>query len=329
MNLGAISRPAAAPADSRRTIPFDYQFRLEIRDKKDPERSVVSEQFTAAVTVSVEAAFVAVSIGYGLVPFLRTFTFGPSEVEDTEIVAPNPPPPLPQLLAFQPGPLLANILRQRRTPAGDEAQLFGQANTVAARRAIFAARVQAEPALAGLLNNRLPRRIMFGEIINSLGRALGEGNFSLLGEIGPRTAQVLQQGIRVNPAFLKTFLALNGQVDLSAEATRELFQASAPAPQDIQFLYALHDKGSGRSFQSSPLLNTAGLGIADGDRPFRYFATPIVFPPRSTIQLDITPQTDFKGELHVVLHGYKVLGGQGTPTGRQLRRGARQHRRRR
>ncbi len=91
-----------------------------------------------------------------------------------------------------------------------------------------------------------------------------------------------------------------------------------PPPERVQFLYALYDKGTGRSFQSEPLLNIAGLGISDGDRPFRYFATPIVFAPRSTIQLDVIPKTDFRGELYVTLHGYKVLGGAGTPTGHKL-----------
>jgi len=106
---------------------------------------------------------------------------------------------------------------------------------------------------------------------------------------------------------------------------QRLFQVvSAPSDQ-IQFLYALFDDGSGREFQSEPLLNTAGLGSSDGDRPFRYFARPITFEPRSVIRMEVTEKSDFQGELHVTLHGYKVLGSPGTPTGRpqSARSGAR------
>jgi hypothetical protein len=30
--------------------------------------------------------------------------------------------------------------------------------------------------------------------------------------------------------------------------------------------------------------------------------------------MEIREKSDVRGELHVVLHGYKVLGGTGTPT---------------
>ena len=84
----------------------------------------------------------------------------------------------------------------------------------------------------------------------------------------------------------------------------------------MAFKYALFDQGSGREFQSEPILNIAGLGSSDGKRPFRYFARPIEFAPRSTIRLQITEVSAFQGELHVSLHGYKTLG---TPA-RQRRR---------
>ena len=63
-----------------------------------------------------------------------------------------------------------------------------------------------------------------------------------------------------------------------------------------------------------PILNTAGLGSSDGMRPFRYFARPIEFAPRAAIRLQITEVSEFSGELHVSLQGYKTLGGTGTPT---------------
>jgi hypothetical protein len=97
-----------------------------------------------------------------------------------------------------------------------------------------------------------------------------------------------------------------------------LFRLASSSTSEIQFLYALADEGTGRSFQSEPILNTAGLGISNGDRPFRYFVPPITFAPRSKISLEITEVSNFVGKLHVSLQGYKVLGAAETPTGRVL-----------
>ncbi|MGH9957141.1 MAG: hypothetical protein ACREBC_08420 [Pyrinomonadaceae bacterium] len=113
---------------------------------------------------------------------------------------------------------------------------------------------------------------------------------------------------------------------MPAGILKDLFQVIGSPPEQIQFLYALFDDGSGRELQSEPILNIAGLGISNGDRPFRYFAQPITFAPRSTIRMEVTEVSDFTGELHVSLHGYKILGGAGTPT--DIRRGTTSGRRR-
>jgi hypothetical protein len=174
-------------------------------------------------------------------------------------------------------------------------------------------------ARAALIENVPPRRIQLGEMINALGRALGEREFAARGEIGAKTAFALQYGIRANPKVFHSFLLRGGGTPLPGEELAELFETVEAPPERIQFLYALHDQGTGRAFQSEPLLNVAGLGIDDGDRPFRPFAPPITFDPQTVIRLDVVPKSEFKGELHVVLHGYKVLGEAGTPTGRKLR----------
>jgi hypothetical protein len=88
------------------------------------------------------------------------------------------------------------------------------------------------------------------------------------------------------------------------------FVAEAPSERAVQFLYALSDEGTGRAFQNEPVLSTAGLGDPDGERPFRRFATPIVFEPLSTIRLDIIEAANLKGSLHITLHGYKTLTGR-------------------
>jgi hypothetical protein len=273
MSLAGLAQVpgGAASAAQRRTIPFDQQFHFQIRGEGKQ---------SSTVTVSIEAAFVTVSIGYGFVPQVSKITYG--------------------------------------------------------------------PAFAGPI---APAALQFGDIINSLAAALGEPQPAFTPKFlawlkaaklaipanpppaGPQTALALSQGIQINPALTQRLLQVLqdklGQDTLSADELADLFQVRQPPPERIQFLYALYDSASGRAFQSDELLNIAGLGIADGDRPFRYFATPIVFPPRSTIQLDVTPLSDFRGDLYITLHGYKVLGGVGTPTGHKLGSDARTRRTRR
>lgn len=166
----------------------------------------------------------------------------------------------------------------------------------------------------------VPRSLRLGEVIRSLGRKLDEQVSTGKSVIGPKTAQILAGGIRLSPELAQRFLLSDGEEELDAEDLDELFQPAGMFPERIQFLYSLHDEGTGRAFQSEPIFNLAGLGIANGDRPFRYFAAPITFMPRTTIRLDVTPKSEFHGELHVVLHGYKVLGAPGTPTGRAAKR---------
>jgi hypothetical protein len=135
-------------------------------------------------------------------------------------------------------------------------------------------------------------------------------------QFGPKTAAVLKGGLRLNPEFAERIFLTGGDSDrLDEKILQEAFQAvGAPAAQ-IAFLYAIFDEGSGREFQSDPILSIAGLGSPDGKRPFRYFAQPIELPARSVIRMEITEVSAFKGELHISLQGYKTLGQPGTPTG--------------
>lgn len=144
---------------------------------------------------------------------------------------------------------------------------------------------------------------------------------------------VLAHGIRINPKYLAQLVPRAGTrrgfawKSLQAQPA-DLFIAQAPAPEQLQFLYAIHDEGTGRAFQNEMVLSTAGLGGPDGRRPFRQFATPVQFAPLSTIRIEIVPLQTLVGELHFSLHGYKVLGSPGSPTdvargARRLRRGAR------
>jgi hypothetical protein len=80
----------------------------------------------------------------------------------------------------------------------------------------------------------------------------------------------------------------------------------------IDFKYSMVDSGTGRELQNRPIHNLAGLGSANGERPFRAFAKPMMFLPRSTIRFEIEEISEgadyVDAELYIVLHGYKVLG---------------------
>lgn len=89
-------------------------------------------------------------------------------------------------------------------------------------------------------------------------------------------------------------------------------------PREIDFLYTIVDSGSGRELQNKAIHNIAGLGEPEGNRPFRPFAKPMIFMPRSTIRIEIeevsvdppAPPAPFyqDAQLFIVFHGYKMLG---------------------
>jgi hypothetical protein len=242
---GFAEAPAFTP---RRTVPFEYAFRYDLTGRRD-------NVLNRTVTVSIEATFVAVSIGYGLVPKVTALTFGP------KLSAPI-------ILVTTPG-------------------------------------------------KRFTLRDVIGPLLDGLDAKLPETSRLLKGETGAEA--VLKNGFKLNPDVVELALQNGGNIPLDASVLENLLQVVAAPPENIQFLYSLFDEGSGREFQSEPILSTAGLGISNGDRPFRYFAKPIIFAPQSTIRLEVREVSDFQGELHVALHGYKVLGESGTPTGRVQR----------
>ncbi|HEY6401015.1 MAG TPA: putative Ig domain-containing protein [Blastocatellia bacterium] len=324
----------AQTSDEQRAIPFDYTFRFDLKGEIDR----VHRGF---VTISVEASFTAVSIGYGVVPRVTPIIFGPviitvnpatlpagdldQEYEQTITQTGGEPPvvfsvsegQLPPGLELLPGGLLegtptATGVFLFTIRATDDQGFFGErayALEITSDSPIPIARARGDVPLPNL------RAITINNLLNGLQRALAQTPDLIRGETGPEAA--FKAGVKLNPQFAELALLNDGRNAVSDEETlQSLFQVVSAPSDEIQFLYALFDEGSGREFQSEPLLNTAGLGASDGARPFRYFARPITFEPRSTIRLEITEKSDFPGELHVSLHGYKVLGAPGAPTGR-------------
>ncbi len=247
----------AAPASDRKSIPFDYAFRFQLEGSRFQLEGSPGRVVNSIISISVEAQFTAVSIGYGVVPNVQPIVFGPAPPPDTGGVI---------LLAAVPQDLFS---------------------------------------------------ISLGQIFQGLDSQLRETSTTLKNETGAEA--VFKNGLKLNPDVAE--LALQGaSTTLSTDVVDRLFQVIGSSSEFVQFKYAIFDEGSGREFQSEPILNIAGLGSATGERPFRYFAQPITFRPRSTIRMEVTEVSNFAGELHVVLQGYKVLGDTGSPTSVASRR---------
>lgn len=116
----------------------------------------------------------------------------------------------------------------------------------------------------------------------------------------------LTRGFRMNPA--STNLAGIPISGLSQETLGRAFETGCVAAEEVSFLYSLDVGNTGREYQSKAIHNIAGLGIANGDRPFRPFAKPIMFEPRSFIRIQVEELSGPPGTLFIVLQGYKMLG---------------------
>lgn len=121
----------------------------------------------------------------------------------------------------------------------------------------------------------------------------------------------LRDGIRIRRNFLRIAFRDNGLLanEFPVNVANSIFE-SLNRPEDVAFRYTIFDGGSGRELQNQPLNNIAGLGIATGERPFKKFARPMIFLPRSTIRVTVEERFG-RGRLFFVFQGYKVLLGSG------------------
>jgi len=150
-----------------------------------------------------------------------------------------------------------------------------------------------------------PRTLTLGSLLLALERTATETP----GLGGPKA---LTRGVRLNLNVAASLLATYDPAaprGLTEAAVGELFELAEEPPEQVPFLYRFVDEGTGREFQNEPVLSTAGLGSADGGRPFRRFAFPIRFEKRTVIRMEIVEQAAISGTLHVALHGYNLLPG--------------------
>ncbi len=121
----------------------------------------------------------------------------------------------------------------------------------------------------------------------------------------------LLDGLRIKPQLVRLAFENSGELshNLPFAAANQLFER-LNRPEDVSFLYTIFDSGRGRELQNQPLHNIAGLGIADGDRPFKKLARSMIFHPRSTIRVRVEERFG-RGTLFIVLQGYKILSAPG------------------
>jgi Carboxypeptidase regulatory-like domain len=119
---------------------------------------------------------------------------------------------------------------------------------------------------------------------------------------------VLTDGFRIRPNFLRIAFDNSGVLTsgLPVNLLDSVFEP-LNRPEDVSFRYRIFDSGTGRELENQPINNIAGLGIANGDRPFKRFARPMIFLPRSTIRITIEEHFG-RGTLFFVFQGYKILG---------------------
>jgi hypothetical protein len=117
----------------------------------------------------------------------------------------------------------------------------------------------------------------------------------------------LVDGIRVRPDFVRIAFEDNGRLatTMPIELVDHMFER-LNRPDDLSFRYSIFDGGRGLELQNRPINNVAGLGIANGDRPFKAFARPMIFGPRSTIRVSVEEHSG-RGRLYFAFQGYKVL----------------------
>jgi hypothetical protein len=118
-------------------------------------------------------------------------------------------------------------------------------------------------------------------------------------------ADSLMEGFRIGPDRLCLAFKEGSLAQLPRSTVLGLFHG-LNRPEDVLFKFRIVDSGTGRELQDNFELNTAGLGTADGGRPFRELPYPMRFLPRSTIRLQVE-EIAGRGRLFIVLQGYKIL----------------------
>jgi hypothetical protein len=301
--------PEMIGTPSAQLVPFDYVARLELTGL--PKNIVEAE-----VPINVEGGFVATSLGYGLAVAERNVLVQPlverggvfngtlegELIREGTPVIPNRgrmrniqfrPPGVefdinpsgiitPKL--FEPGEYEISVI----IPSGPDA------GTVTASSKIQIVSDVTTTVSIILKNSK------FLEVKSAIIdlHELRLRHFSL---------KVLTDGFHIRPNFLRIAFEDNGE--LSSEFPVDLLDSvfePINRSEDVSFRYTIFDSGTGRELENQAINNIAGLGIANGDRPFKKFIRPMLFFPGSTIRVTVHEHFG-RGTLFFVFQGYRFL----------------------
>jgi hypothetical protein len=270
---------------SDRVIPFDYVVTIPLSGR--PKNLVENE-----TTVSAEGGFVATAVGYGLL------------VEETLLVQFVPPGQIEGIIPDGRAP--ATVTIERVIETGPPVVSFTVPREGPFTRVLAPGNY--DVTIAGTLHENV--RVESRRVTNVATGTTSDLASMHLGEL-PLTSlppSALIDGIRIRPEFVRLAFTDEAQLNdkLPIGLLGELFERLNRS-EDVSFRYTIFDSGRGRELQNQPLHNVAGLGIANGDRPFKRLARPMVFLPRSTIRIQVEERFG-RGKLFFVFQGYKILG---------------------
>jgi hypothetical protein len=288
--------PAYAPGmtgtSSAQLVPFDYVARLDLIGR--PKNIVETE-----VPINVEGGFVATALGYGLAVEERDIFIQAGDEDGTATITLTKPNSITDV-------------RLRNIATNVEEALTSSPQTLTVEAGEYEVRV----ALNGVIRRSQKIRIIGGLITTATVNVDQSGVPEVASAtidlkqlpLGLFPSDALTCGFRIRPNFLRIAFDNSGVLTfgLPVNLVDSVFEP-LNRPEDVSFRYTIFDSGTGRELENQPINNIAGLGIANGDRPFKKFARPMIFLPRSTIRVTIEEHFG-RGTIFFVFQGYKVLG---------------------
>ncbi len=290
---GPLQDPFGTAAS--RVVPFDYVVRLALEGR--PGRRIEQE-----VPINAEGGYAVTAIGYGL------------EVADARVSL---------RLPEQTGSIAGRLLAADGKPKANVKVLatVGKVSKSATTDAQGRFRISALPPGEAELKVPNPKdtprvRVLGGVTTVTSLESRAAGRLDVIEErvdLGsiPLSAfrpEALLDGIRIRPSYWRIALADNGLLAdrFPRELLNDVFER-INRPEEVSFRYTIFDGARGRDLQNRPIHNIAGLGIADGGRPFKNLARPLVCMPRASLRVSVEEQFG-RGNLFLVFQGYKVLG---------------------
>ena len=278
-----------------RVIPFDYVATVDLIGQSG---NVAEDE----VTINAEGGFVATALGYGLTvedPGVRLVPSG--EVQGT--VTDSTGGAVPGATVT-----LQNVVTKAEASARIDATNHYRIALMPGEWAIsstlpFVSEGTLKVAPGSSITVNLDSSPGISPTSNGQVATVDLGNLPLR-SLPP---DALVDGIRIRPELLRIAFENGGQLATTfpIELLDNLFER-INSSDDLSFRYSIFDGGRGLELQNRPINNVAGLGIANGDRPFKKFARPMVFLPRSTIRVSVEEHSG-RGRLYLAFQGYKVL----------------------